>query len=115
MSDEESEGLAVGRAWLKARLAAGMVGFCSFPTDPGKLLDPVQNHLEGQGRGPGREVFLPRKGAICPESTHQQLPEGTFLGTLVMNTGWVHPGPGNRGTLTQSMSFEFHLFLDHIL
>lgn len=54
MSDEESEGLPVGRAWLKARLAASRVGFCSFPTDPGKLLDPVQNHLEGQGRGPGR-------------------------------------------------------------
>lgn len=61
MNDEESEGLAAGRTWLKAGLAAGRVGFCSFPTNPGwQTIGSCQNHLERQGRGPGRgeEMFF---------------------------------------------------------
>lgn len=47
--------LSVGRAWLKARLPAGRIGFFSFPPNPGKLLDPVKNIWKGRGEDLGED------------------------------------------------------------
>lgn len=66
MSDEEGEGLAVGRIWLKAGLAAGRLGFCSFPTKPGKLLDPVEIIWKGWGE----ELVEESRRFSSPERSH---------------------------------------------
>lgn len=72
MSDEEGEGLAVGRAWLKTRLAVSQrqaedrVGSCSFPTTLGKLLDPVKIVCKGRGEDLGEE----RRWSSAQERSH---------------------------------------------
>lgn len=98
--------MAEGRAWLKAELC-----FYSFPANPGPEVANsrfLSKSLERAGRGPGRrraDILLSRKGAIRPETTHQQPPQGTLPGDAGMNTGSGAPWSGvAEGHLLAAMS-----------
>lgn len=52
------------------------------------------------------DVFLPRKGVICPHTSSFLRTPSSGHWLLRIKTGWVIPGAGSGGTPIQSMSFK---------